>query len=145
MCRIIAYEIEAEGEAMFGGDIEVDESCFGGKHGRGAAGKIPVFGLLKRGAKMYARVIPEAKGPTPAPIIERKVTPDSIVYTDSWRGCNALDVGSFEHFRIDHFRALHGRAEPHQRDREFLESGQAPHARIQRCSKGAFRAVPEGV
>ncbi len=33
---------------MFGGDIEVDESYFGGKRkgkrGRGAAGKIPVFG-----------------------------------------------------------------------------------------------------
>ena len=34
---------------MFGGEIEVDESYFGGKRkgkrGRGAAGKIPVFGL----------------------------------------------------------------------------------------------------
>jgi len=36
---------------MFGGEIEVDESYFGGrqngKRGRGAVGKIPVFGLLK--------------------------------------------------------------------------------------------------
>jgi transposase-like protein len=35
---------------MFAGEIEVDESYFGGarkgKRGRGAAGKIPVFGLL---------------------------------------------------------------------------------------------------
>ena len=34
---------------MFGGEIEVDESYFGGRRkgqrGRGAAGKIPVFGL----------------------------------------------------------------------------------------------------
>jgi len=40
---------------MFDGEIEVDESYFGGwrkgKHGRGAAGKVPVFGLLKRGGK----------------------------------------------------------------------------------------------
>ena len=39
---------KAESEAMFGGEIEVDESYFGGrrkgKRGRGAAGKIP-FGL----------------------------------------------------------------------------------------------------
>jgi transposase len=51
LCEIIAYELEAESEAMFGGEIEVDESYFGGrrkeKRGRGAAGKIPVFGLLK--------------------------------------------------------------------------------------------------
>ena len=55
--EIIAYELEAESEAMFGGEIEVDKSYFGGrrkgKRGRGAAGKIPVFGLLKRGGKVY--------------------------------------------------------------------------------------------
>ena len=53
--EIIAYELEADSEAMFGGEIEVDESYFGGKRkgkrGRGAAGKIPVFGLLKRGGE----------------------------------------------------------------------------------------------
>lgn len=87
MREIIAKELEAESGAMFGGEIEVDESYFGGKRkgkrGRGAAGKIPVFGLLKRGGKVYARVIPVAKGGTLLPIIERKVVPDSIVYTDS--------------------------------------------------------------
>ena len=51
--EVIAYELEAESEAMFGGEIEVDESYFGGRQkgrrGRGAAGKIPVFYLLKLG------------------------------------------------------------------------------------------------
>ncbi len=46
--EIIAHELEAESEVMFGSEIEVDESYFGGrrkgKRGRGAAGKIPVFG-----------------------------------------------------------------------------------------------------
>ena len=104
--EVIAYEPEAESEAIFGGEIEVDESYFGcrqkGKRGRGATGKNPVFGLLKRGGKVYTRVIPDADGKTLAPIIERKVTPDSIVYSDSWRGYNALDVSSFKHFRINH-------------------------------------------
>ena len=104
--EVIAYELEAESEAIFGGEIEVDESYFGGrqkgKRGRGAAGKIPVFGLLKRGGKVYTRVIPDAAGITLVPIIERKVTPDSIVYSDSWRGYIALDVSSFKHFRINH-------------------------------------------
>lgn len=104
--EVIAYELEAESEAIFGGEIEVDESYFGGrqkgKRGRGAAGKIPVFGLLKRGGKVYTRVIPDAAGIMLVPIIERKVTPDSIVYSDSWRGYIALDVSSFKHFRINH-------------------------------------------
>ena len=54
--EIIALELEVESEAMFGGEIEVDESYFGGRRkgrrGRGAGGKIPVFGLLKRGGKV---------------------------------------------------------------------------------------------
>jgi len=46
----------------FNGEVEVDESYFGarrvrGKRGRGAKGKIPVVGLLKRGGKVYTQVI----------------------------------------------------------------------------------------
>ena len=44
--EIIVVDSVAESEAMFGGEIEVDESYFGGKRngkrGRGAAGNIPV-------------------------------------------------------------------------------------------------------
>ncbi len=104
--EIIAVELEAENEAMFGGEIEVDESYFGGrrkgKRGRGAAGKIPVFGLLKRGSKVYTKVITDAFSATLMPIIERKVVPDSIVYSDGWKGYNVLDVSDFHHFRINH-------------------------------------------
>ena len=79
--EIIAFELESESEAMFGGEIEVDESYFGGKRkgkrGRGAAGKVPVFGLLNRGGKVYAKIIPDASGATLIPIIKRKVIPAS--------------------------------------------------------------------
>ena len=104
--EIIALELDAENEAMFGGEIEVDESYFGGKRkgkrGRGAAGKIPVFGLLKRGGKVYTKIITDASSATLMPIIERKVVPDSIVYSDGWKGYNVLDVSDFHHFRINH-------------------------------------------
>ena len=104
--EIIAFELEAENEAMFGGEIEVDVSYFGGKRkgkrGRGAAGKIPVFGLLKRGGKVDTKIIPDASSATLMPIIERKVVPDSIVYSDGWKGYNVLDVSDFHHFRINH-------------------------------------------
>ena len=49
------------------GQVETDESYFGGRRkamrGRGAAGKIAVFGLLKRGGKVYTAIIPNAKTP----------------------------------------------------------------------------------
>ena len=99
-------ELEAENEAMFGGKIEVDESYFGGnrkgKRGRGADGKIPVFGLLKRGGRAYTKIIINASSKTLIPIIKRKVVPDSIVYWDCWKAYNVLDVSDFKHFRINH-------------------------------------------
>ena len=88
------------------GEVEADESYFGGirkgTRGRGAAGKVAVFGLLKRGGKVYTAIIPNAKTETLLPIIAEKVTPDSIVYTDYFRSYNALDVSDFHHRRINH-------------------------------------------
>ena len=97
---------DQESEEVFEGEIEVDESYFGGtqkgKRGRGAGGKIPVFGLLKRGGKVYTKIISDASSKTLFPIIKRKVVPDSIVYTDCWRGYNVLDISDFKHYRINH-------------------------------------------
>ena len=88
------------------GEVEADESYFGGvrkgKRGRGAAGKVAVFGLLKRGGKVYTAIIANAKTETLLPIIQRKVEPDSIVYTDTFRSYDALDVSDFHHMRINH-------------------------------------------
>ena len=48
--EIIAYQLEAESETMFSGEIEVDESYFSGgrkgKRGRGAVGKILCIWLI---------------------------------------------------------------------------------------------------
>ena len=88
------------------GEVEADESYFGGvrkgTRGRGAAGKVAVFGLLKRGGKVYTAIIPNAKTETLLPIIAEKVLPDSIVYTDYFTSYNALDVSDFHHRRINH-------------------------------------------
>ena len=88
------------------GEVEADESYFGGvrkgRRGRGAAGKVAVFGLLKRGGKVYTAIIANAKTETLLPIIEQKVKPDSIVYTDTFKAYNALDVSDFHHMRINH-------------------------------------------
>jgi transposase len=104
--EVISFPLEEECQEVFGGEIEVDESYFGGarkgNRGRGSAGKIPVFGLLKRGGRVYTKIIPDASSATLIPIIERKVIPDSIVYSDCWRAYNVLDVSSFKHYRINH-------------------------------------------
>lgn len=95
-----------EDATPFAGEIEVDESYFGGrrkgKRGRGAGGKVPVFGLLKRGGKVYTVVIQDAKASTLMPIMQEKIVPDSIVYSDSLPSYNALDIAGFRHLRINH-------------------------------------------
>jgi transposase len=102
--QMIAYELEDD--TPFAGEVELDESYFGGHRkgtrGRGAAGKIPVFGILKRKGKVYTKVIPDASSQTLIPIIANKIRPDSIVYTDCWRAYNAIDVTQFQHHRINH-------------------------------------------
>jgi transposase len=96
----------AEEAPFLDGEVEVDESYFGGarkgKRGRGAAGKVPVFGLLKRGGKVHAMMIPDAKSLTLMGIIRERIKPDSIVYTDSFRSYDVLDVSEFHHHRINH-------------------------------------------
>lgn len=106
--EIIAYHLELDAHEIFEGHVELDESYFGGtrkgKRGRGAAGKTAVFGILKRGGKVYTKVVSDTKKSTLMPIIARKVAPDSVVYTDCYRSYNALDVSDFYHQRINHSR-----------------------------------------
>jgi transposase len=103
--EVIAGKL-AEEAPFLDGEVEVDESYFGGarkgKRGRGAAGKVPVFGLLKRGGKVHAVMIPDAKSLTLMGIMRERIRPDSIVYTDSFRSYDVLDVSEFHHHRINH-------------------------------------------
>ena len=104
--QVISHHVELQATEIFDGAVELDESYFGGarkgKRGRGAAGKVVVFGILKRGGKVFTKVVNDTKAVTLMPLITKKVAPDSIVYTDCYRSCNALDVSDFHHHRINH-------------------------------------------
>lgn len=62
---IISQYLESEANESLSGETEVDESYFEGKRkgkrGRGAGGKIPVFGLLKRGGRYIRKSYPTTK------------------------------------------------------------------------------------
>ena len=66
--RMIITQTPPE-ETPVAGAIEGDESYFGGQRkgnrGRGAEGKVPVVGTLKRGGRVYTQVIPDTKATTP--------------------------------------------------------------------------------
>ena len=94
----------------FSGEIEVDESYFGGvrkgKRGRGAVGKVPVFGLLKRAGRVHVVMIADVRSATLTGIIRACVQPDSVVYTDAYGAYDVLDVSEFHHHRINHREAF---------------------------------------
>jgi len=108
--EIIHEKIVSDEPPMMSGEIEVDESYFcgrrKGKRGRGASGKVPVFGPLKRNGYVHALVIPNAASATLVPIIREKVRPHSIIYTDTFRAYDVLDVSEFRHVQINHSELL---------------------------------------
>jgi len=91
--KLASYELS--------GEIEADESYFGGwrkgKRGRGAEGKVAVFGLLKRRGNVFTAVIVNARSETLIPLIQEKVLPI--------RSCTrtyllpTMDVSRFHHLR----------------------------------------------
>ena len=89
----------------FRGQVELDESYFGGKnHGRRGRGteKIPVFGIKKRNGRVYTQIIRNATSAEIRPIIRDFVRRGSIVYTDGWRAYDGLVLDGYKHFRINH-------------------------------------------
>jgi transposase-like protein len=109
----------SEQQFPFAGEVEVDESFFGarhvkGKRGRGASGKTIVFGVFKRNGKVYTEIVPDCSKATLQAVIRGKVAPESVIYSDNWRGYNGLvDVGYGKHLRVDHGRNEFAKGKSH--------------------------------
>ena len=76
------------------GEIEMDESYFGGKRkgnrGRGANNKAIVFGILERKGKVYTKIVENVSKETLMKEIENKTKKGSVFYTDGWKSYNSL-------------------------------------------------------
>ena len=89
------------------GEFELDESYFGpkrvkGKRGRGAMGKTPVFGLLKRDGKVYIEIVKNCTRKELMPIIQGKILEGSTINTDGWKAYNGLVLNGYKHHRVFH-------------------------------------------
>ena len=107
-----------EADDSFEGEVEVDESYFGarrvrGKRGRGAKGKIPVVGLLKRNGKVYCKVIKSCKKEELMPVIKGKILEESTVYTDGWKSYDGLVLNGYKHYRVYHSKDEFVRGKSH--------------------------------
>ncbi len=92
------------------GEIEVDEAYFGGvrkgERGRGASGKIPVFGLLKRQGEVRVVFPRRLDKVTLYGAIKAHVRPQSWVYSDSYKVYDRLALEGFKHARINHQKSF---------------------------------------
>ena len=123
----------------------MDKSYFGGRcrsrRGRGASGKVVVFGILKRNGRVYIVAVDNAKSDT-LPVIKQKIMPDSIVYMDSLSSYDKPGVSGFSITtstipkRLQTIRTTSTAL-------RILESGKTRLAKIQQNRSQIFPAVLE--
>ena len=102
---------------VFSGTVEVDETYLGGqwknkrhsaktggtKRGRGTS-KTPVFGILCRGGKVWAQVVPDVEARTLMPLISRWIEAGSIVCSDTWKSYTGVAAKGYVHRLVKHHK-----------------------------------------
>lgn len=101
------------------GEVEVDETYVGGKNknrhadkkvpfsqGRSYKDKTPVFGMVERGGKLIARVVPNVKAATLKPIIYKHVQRLSDLNSDEWPAYRGLNR-DYDHKMVDHGKKIY--------------------------------------
>jgi transposase-like protein len=94
--------------------IEVDETFVGGKNknrhkdkkvpmstGRSYKDKVPVLGVLERGGKLVAYVIPDTKMKSIQPILRKIIKPEAVLISDEWMAYNGMN-SHCSHFIVNH-------------------------------------------
>jgi transposase len=122
--KILIHQ-EAE-NGSFHGEVELDESYFGGprkkkhagdrrKRGRGAENKVPVFGIKKReDGRVYTQIIKNASKHELLPIIRRLIQrKKTTIYTDKWKSYDGLVLDGYKHKRINHSKSYSNRKGTH--------------------------------
>lgn len=122
--KILAYQEKENGS--FHGEVELDESYFGGprkklhakdrrKRGRGAENKVPVFGVKKReDGRVYTQIIKNASKQELLPIIRHLIKRNkTTIYTDKWKSYDGLVLDGYKHKRINHSKAYSNRRGTH--------------------------------
>ena len=120
----ILEQVETSPTRKLSGEIELDESYFGGprkkrhaqdrrKRGRGSENKVPVFGVLKRDGKVYTQIIKNASKQELMPIVKQIVRKQSTIYTDKWKAYDGLVFDGYKHKRINHSKTYSNRKGSH--------------------------------
>ncbi len=105
----IRYMLEhSDGRKPMTGIVEADETYIGGKkrggkRGRGAENKVPVFGIVQRKNDIYIVPVKNARRKTLEPIIHERVRAGTHIMTDEWTAYRGL-YKNYEHEVVNHGR-----------------------------------------
>ncbi|GAB5466878.1 MAG: hypothetical protein Kapaf2KO_23140 [Candidatus Kapaibacteriales bacterium] len=93
--RFIVYWHQMADKEKYFGTVEMDESYFGPrrlrginmpqKRGRGTWEQ-PVFGIFERSGRVFTEMVDDASSKTLREVIKGRVSVESVVVTDGWRG-----------------------------------------------------------
>lgn len=117
---------------VFSGTVEVDETYLGGqkknkakkqlfkemlageesKRGHGTT-KQPVFGILTRQGKVFAKLVDDTEAGDLLPIITKRVKAGSRVCSDTWRAYTGLAAKGYVHRTVEHGEKEHVRGKNH--------------------------------
>jgi transposase len=124
MFNLIRNKLMTQDDEPLSGDVEADETLYGGKmrnadrRKREALGwdrkrydnevkKTMVFGAVQRGGQVRATVIPNSSGQTLDKAVQTYVVPDSMLFTDEWGGYNTVGKKMRAHRRIRHAERIY--------------------------------------
>jgi transposase len=102
------------------GTVEADETYVGGRRRgakRGRPGedshKTPVFGMAQRKGRVVATAVPDAKRATVMPHVQKKVLPETTIYTDEYRAYDDLNKQGYRHSRVHHAEEIYVAGDVH--------------------------------
>jgi transposase len=106
MCKQIRSMLDDD-HNPFGGEVEVDESYFGGKmrggkRGRGSENKTAVIGMAQRKGRVRAVAVDNLQRKTLMPIVKGAVEKGTTVFTDEFSGYARLRKLGYQHHRVFH-------------------------------------------
>jgi len=112
MKRIRTHLMNDQGDDPLSGDVEVDETTWGGKpRGRKLnrqevaafrEAKPTIVGMVERGGRVRLRVIASRRGAGLSSAVRQHVNPSSILITDDWMAYKPLKREFLDHRVINH-------------------------------------------
>jgi len=132
-------KLMSDNDEPFDGEVEADETYIGGKRrgkrGRGAEGKTPVFGVVKRQGGVKTSKVENVKQVTLMPLIKKMVKSGSLIFTDESNSYNKVESMGYGHEKVKHGKGEYVRGNTHTNTIEGFWS------QFKRSVHGTFHCV----